>query len=69
MKTEKIITGFLIGLTAGAVLGILFAPGKGADTRKKIATEGKDLKNKIHDLMNEIADCYKRSEEEPTESV
>lgn len=40
-KAAKIITVFAAGVAAGVVLGILFAPGKGSETRKKIADAGK----------------------------
>ena len=60
MSSSKILTGVLIGAAAGVVLGVLFAPDKGADTRKKISKKGSDLKEtlktKINDLVDGIAD-------------
>lgn len=44
MKSESLL-GFIAGAAAGALAGILFAPAKGEETRKKImeaATEGYD---------------------------
>jgi gas vesicle protein len=62
MSTGKIITGLAAGLAAGAVLGILFAPDKGVETRKKIAQKGSDLKDSIKSrfssLVDEVADEY-----------
>ena len=37
MNSGKLVLGLLAGLAAGAVLGILFAPEKGTETRLKIA--------------------------------
>ena len=37
MKSSNVLLGIVGGLAAGAVLGVLFAPDKGTNTRKKIA--------------------------------
>lgn len=42
-NTGKIVTALATGAVAGAVLGILFAPDKGSETRKKISDAGKKL--------------------------
>jgi gas vesicle protein len=58
MKSGKIVLGVLAGITAGAVLGILFAPDKGVKTRKKIMGKQEDiadaLKDKFDELVNSI---------------
>ena len=50
-NTTKILAAFAAGALAGAALGILFAPDKGSETRKKIGEEGKkiadSMKNKF----------------------
>lgn len=54
----KIVLGVLGGLAAGALLGILFAPDKGSETRKKIINKGEEvsdgLKEKFNDLLNDL---------------
>ena len=46
----------LTGLAIGVAVGILLAPDKGSETRKKIADKGKDLKDKFNDFVDSWAD-------------
>ncbi|MFZ4263234.1 YtxH domain-containing protein [Sphingobacterium sp. HJSM2_6] len=52
----KIITALLAGLAAGAVLGILFAPEKGSETREKINESLADLSDAIKERAEEQFD-------------
>jgi gas vesicle protein len=60
--TSKIIVATLAGVTTGIVLGLLFAPDKGSETRRKISDKYTDLsdqvKNKISDLMHTVKEEY-----------
>jgi hypothetical protein len=40
---KKIATAAAVGVAAGSLLGVLFAPAKGKDTRKKIKDTGKKI--------------------------
>lgn len=42
------------GLVAGAVLGVLFAPDKGENTRKKIADSGKKFTDTVKEKMSNL---------------
>jgi gas vesicle protein len=62
MSTSKVLLGLLAGAAIGAALGILFAPDKGTETRRKIAEEGNDLadnlKGKFTDLVDGVKDKF-----------
>lgn len=53
-NTGKIIGALLIGAAIGGTLGILFAPDKGSETRKKLAGKADDLTNSLKDKFNEL---------------
>ncbi len=43
MKTSNVILGIVAGAAVGALLGVLFAPDKGTNTRKKYPVNLKNL--------------------------
>jgi gas vesicle protein len=59
MNSGKIFLGVLAGMAAGALLGILFAPDKGSETRRKIVEKGEDyvddVKQKFNGLVDELS--------------
>lgn len=65
MNSGKVVLGALAGLAAGAVLGILFAPDKGTNTRKKIVDKSKDsiddLKQKYEDIISGLSSKLARA--------
>ena len=42
-STSKVLVSFLAGAAIGGALGILLAPDKGSETRRKIVETGSDI--------------------------
>ena len=60
-NTGKLIGALLIGAAVGAALGILFAPDKGSETRKKLVGKTGDLTD---GLKKTLADLFEESKKE-----
>ncbi len=54
--TGKVVAGLLAGLAVGALLGVLFAPDKGSETRKKMAEKGSDLADEVNTKLKKLID-------------
>jgi gas vesicle protein len=75
-NTTKILAAFAAGALAGAALGILFAPDKGSETRRKISEEGRkiagSMKNKImagKEKFDNLREGFRQSVKEETEEL
>jgi gas vesicle protein len=66
-NTGKIVGALLLGTAVGAALGLLFAPAKGSETRKKILDGAKgladDVKDNLKDSVSNIWNKVKEGEE------
>lgn len=62
MKSSNTILGLLSGVAVGAAIGILLAPDKGTNTRKKLSEKSNDTKktiiNSFKDILESISQSY-----------
>lgn len=59
-NTGKIIGALLVGAAIGGILGVLFAPDKGSETRKKISGKTDDLTEALKEKMNAFLEQAKQ---------
>jgi gas vesicle protein len=67
--SAKVIVALLAGAAIGGALGILFAPAKGSETRKKISGETDDLTKLLTDKFNLFLEESKKGFETVQEKV
>lgn len=58
METGKIVLGTLAGIAIGAVVGVLLAPDKGSETRKKLSKKKDELTGGLKDKFENLKDKY-----------
>lgn len=58
MESGKFLMGALAGIAIGAIVGVLMAPDKGSETRKKIAQKGTDLTDGLKGKYSGLKDKY-----------
>ena len=68
-NTTKIVVAVAAGVAMGAVLGILFAPAKGEDTRKRMSEEGKKMAEALKNKYREAKDKFERAAEDIKEKA
>ena len=65
MNSSKVLLGFLGGLAIGAIAGILLAPEKGTETRKKVLNMASDVtdavEDSIHQALDKVKDKYSQT--------
>ncbi|AXY74050.1 YtxH domain-containing protein [Paraflavitalea soli] len=63
-NSSKILVALAIGAVAGAIAGILFAPDKGTETRRKLSEEGKKMAEGLKNQCCKATDNLKKEMEE-----
>lgn len=63
------MTKLLTGLLAGIAIGILIAPDKGSETRRKISKKANDLSSDLKDQFNTFVDTVAQKFESAKDSV
>lgn len=73
MSSGKVLLGVLAGVAVGATLGILFAPDKGTNTRRKISRKGdeyaQELEEKFNDFVEGLTDKFEDMKNEAARIV
>lgn len=68
MSKVNVVIGALAGVAVGALLGVLFAPDKGDETRKKISKKSKDttdaLKDKFNEFIDNVTDRFEKAKKD-----
>ena len=55
-KSGNFLMAFLAGAATGAILGILYAPDKGSNTREKLSYQLDKYRKMLQDLINDFVE-------------
>ena len=69
MSLGKVLLGVVAGIATGALLGVLLAPEKGCDTRRKIGQKKDDLTDDLKEKFNSFLDTISQKFEVVNDEV
>jgi len=67
--TPGLMIGFLAGLSAGAIVGILFAPKKGEDTRRELRAKAMEARDRIQAQKEKLRRTARRAAESSKDAL
>ena len=68
-NSGKLVSALLLGAAVGGLIGILFAPDKGSETRKKISSKGNELTDAVKEKFDAIVDKFKKEVDDVKEKA
>jgi gas vesicle protein len=69
ISNKQMFGALLAAAAVGATIGLLAAPGKGKDTRKKIVDKADELSDKFKEKFNDLVDELKCEYDDLKEKV
>lgn len=69
MSTGKLVSVVVAGLAVGSIMGILYAPDKGSETRKKISDKHNEFMDKIKSKCSDLSNSLKQQFESLAEQA
>jgi gas vesicle protein len=60
---------FVNGVLVGILLGVLFAPDSGEETRKKISRRAQGIKDTYDDLADDVSSTYRKVKDKASDIV
>ncbi|HJH59937.1 MAG TPA: YtxH domain-containing protein [Bacteroidetes bacterium] len=72
-RTKKTLlvlgVGLITGMAAGVILGVLYAPDKGVETRRRLKSQARDLEDKILDKFENVRNNERKEKSETRHNV